>query len=72
MRWLPATFLAILLTAFSVSPDWITAQPQQPRETAPAAPSFGKDVRPLLTTYCIACHNTTKKKAGLDLEMLAT
>jgi hypothetical protein len=69
MRWLPATFLAVLLTAFSGSADGVAAQP---RETAPRAPSFGKDIRPLLTTYCFECHNAVKKKAGLDLEQLAT
>src|SRR5262245_14451446 len=72
MRWLPATFLAVLLTAFAVLPNWVAAQPQQPRETTPAAPSFAKDIRPLLTTYCLERHNTNKKKAGLDLEQLAT
>jgi hypothetical protein len=69
MRWLPATVLAVLLTAFSGSADWVAAQP---RELAPREPSFGKDVRPLLVTYCFECHNAVKKKAGLDLEQLAT
>src|SRR5438270_818249 len=72
MRWLPATVLAVLLTVVSVSPDWVAAQPKQPSETAPKAPSFSTDIRPLLTTYCFECHNTTKKKAGLDLDKLAT
>lgn len=72
MRWLPATLPAVLLTAFLVSPGWIAAQPRQPREIDLPAPSFDKDVRPLLTTYCVACHSTNKKKAGLDLEMFST
>src|SRR5262249_41118177 len=29
-------------------------------------------IRPLLKTYCFSCHNTTKRKAGLDLEKLDT
>lgn len=29
--------------------------------------SFTKDVKPLLETYCVSCHNTEKKKADLDL-----
>jgi hypothetical protein len=69
MRWLPATFLAVLLTAFSGPASWVAAQPG---EAAPGAPSFGKDIRPLLTTYCFECHNAVKKKAGLDLERLDT
>src|SRR5262249_40758077 len=72
MRCLPATFLAVLLAALLGSPAWIAAHPQQPPETAPPAPSFDTDVRPLLTTYCVACHSTNKKKAGLDLEGFAT
>jgi hypothetical protein len=72
MRWLPLTFLALLLTVWSISPDWVVAQPQEPREPAPQAPNFGNDIRPLLTTYCVRCHSTAKKKAGLDLERLTT
>jgi hypothetical protein len=72
MRWLPATFLAVLLAVLSVSPDWVAAQPKQPQDTAPKAPSFSNDIRPLLTTYCVECHSTAKKKAGLDLQKLTT
>jgi mono/diheme cytochrome c family protein len=72
MRWLPTTSLAVLLTAFSVFSGWAAAQPEQSRETVPQAPSFGKDIRPLLATYCFACHTATKKKAGLDLDQFAT
>jgi mono/diheme cytochrome c family protein len=70
MRWLPATVLAVLLTGFSVCPEWVAAQPKQPIETTAKPPSFSKDIRPLLTTYCVECHSATKKKAGLDLESL--
>jgi hypothetical protein len=72
MRWLPTTFQTILLTVFLVSPDWVAAKPQPPRKTAAPTPSFEKDVRPLLAAYCVACHSTNKKKAGLDLEIIAT
>jgi hypothetical protein len=30
-------------------------------------PSFERDVLPILTTHCLKCHGTEKKKAGLDL-----
>jgi hypothetical protein len=72
MRWLPATFLAVLLAVFAISPHWVAAQPKPLQETAPKPPSFSTDIRPLLTTYCVECHSTAKKKAGLDLEKLAT
>jgi hypothetical protein len=32
-----------------------------------AESSFIKDVKPLLDTYCVACHSAEKKKADLDL-----
>jgi hypothetical protein len=49
------------------APRHAEARPEEarPREDAPA---FVKDVRPLLKTYCFECHNSTKRKAGLDLE----
>jgi hypothetical protein len=71
MRWLPATVLAVLLTAFAYS-SRLAAQTPQPSAIAPQAPSFANDIRPLLATFCLACHNTNKKKAGLDLEHLDT
>ena len=30
--------------------------------------TFGKEVRPVLKTYCISCHNAQKKRGGLDLD----
>ena len=35
-------------------------------------PSYMKDVRPLLDTYCFACHNPEKKKGDLDLSAIAS
>jgi cytochrome c553 len=70
MRWLPTTLLAALLITFAVEANWVSARPQQRAQTTPAAPNFSKDIRPLITTYCVKCHNANKKKAGLDLEML--
>jgi mono/diheme cytochrome c family protein len=72
MRWPPATFLVVLLTAPLISSDRAAARHEPSRETAPQAPNFGTDIRPLLGTYCFACHTATKKKAGLDLDQFAT
>ncbi len=35
-------------------------------------PSFMKDVRPLLDTYCFTCHSPEKKKGDLDLSAIAS
>ena len=43
-----------------------------PDGKVPAGPDFITEVRPLLKTYCFECHNTTKRKAGLDLEEIDT
>src|SRR4051794_5061103 len=34
-------------------------------------PSFAKDVKPFLTTYCQNCHNGRKAKAGYSVESYA-
>ena len=36
--------------------------------TAPAAPTYAKNVRPLLDKYCYSCHGNGKKKADLALD----
>src|SRR5262245_18666700 len=73
MRWCPPTLLAGLLAAFIFPPRGADARRDlpPPREVA-AAPAFTRDVRPLLRTYCFEWHNTTKRKAGLDLEQVDT
>jgi len=74
MRWFSRTLLAGLLAAFSFFPQGTGAQQEKPKpnEAAPNEPIFTKDIRPLLKSYCFACHNTTKRKAGLDLEKFDT
>jgi hypothetical protein len=39
---------------------------------AEVAPLFAKRVRPLLATYCLACHSVKEKKGELDLERFAS
>jgi hypothetical protein len=74
MRWVPPALLAGLLAAFPFAPRWADARHEEPppREGAPAGPAFTTDVRPLLKTYCFECHNSTRRKAGLDLERIDT
>jgi hypothetical protein len=72
MRWPIAVLLAIVLTACLTSSRWLAAQPPPPSVVAPQGPSFGKEIRPLLTSFCFECHNASKKKAGLDLEQFAS
>jgi hypothetical protein len=73
MRRYPLALLTGLLAALLAAPRWADArrEPPPPREVAPA-PAYTRDVRPVLKTYCFECHNTTKRKAGLDLEQIDT
>jgi hypothetical protein len=74
MRWFSLTLVAGLLSGFSFPPQCLEAQQEkpQPREATPERPLFTKNIRPLLKAYCFECHNTTKRKAGLDLEKIDT
>lgn len=53
---------AIIATASAAAPITVA---EVKRETPV---DFAKDVYPLLKRSCLACHNTTKAKAGLNLE----
>lgn len=69
MRWFPLHLLAgISAITFAVLPS------QARQETAdgavPRPPGFSSDVRPLLKTYCVECHNPSKRRGGLDLEKI--
>jgi mono/diheme cytochrome c family protein len=73
MRWSPPALLANLLAASTCLALITTARPDDPPPPkSPSSPDFITDVRPLLKTYCFECHNTTKRKAGLDLEEIDT
>ena len=71
MRWFPPTaFLVIFLTLFFFLHH--SSAGQQPKADAKDSESnepisFAR-TQPLLKKYCFECHNTNKKKAGLDLE----
>jgi hypothetical protein len=74
MRWFPLIVLGGLLAALTFPPQATIAQQEktQLKEAPPEGPAFTKDIRPLLKSYCFECHNTTKRKAGLDLEKIET
>jgi hypothetical protein len=76
MRWLsPTTFLALIPTLFLAFHHQPGAAQQQQTDTKNSEvnePISLERIRPLLKTYCNECHNTTKKKAGLDLEKFDT
>jgi hypothetical protein len=60
-----------LLAGFFACLHYSNAGQQQPTsaiDAAPNAPVSYERMRPLLKTYCLECHNTTKQKAGLNLE----
>src|SRR5262249_23534374 len=74
MHSLAAVLLAGLVAVLPVAlPGPEPSQDEPPtRETAPKAPGFTGAVRPLLNSYCFSCHNTSKRKGGLDLEQIHT
>ncbi|MGL5096881.1 MAG: DUF1592 domain-containing protein, partial [Planctomycetia bacterium] len=55
-RWFAAVGSVLLLGATAVGAD-----------VAASKAAFEKDVKPLLETYCVGCHNPEKKEGGLDL-----
>jgi hypothetical protein len=74
MRRLPLTLLAGLLAAFCFSRPGAEARQEKSRQKEAAASEleFAQTIRPLLKTYCFACHNSNKRKAGLNLEKFET
>lgn len=66
MRWISGLTLAGLIAAVGNSfarTDILTNEPQP-------TPAYVKDIVPLLKTYCFECHNTGKRRGGLDLEQI--
>lgn len=66
MRWIAAMFLSCLIAAMSVPASRTIASTHEP----PGTPAYVKDIVPLLKTYCFECHNTGKRRGGLDLEQI--
>jgi hypothetical protein len=54
-----------VLAAFLVLASQRSARADDP-------PSFVKDIKPLLTKYCVQCHNSKQSKAGVNLESYET
>ena len=50
----------------SLATLWLTAMVAH--AATPGAPDFVRDIKPLLTQFCVPCHGE-KKKAGLDLRI---
>src|SRR5579871_2427392 len=67
MRWFSLLLLCGLLGVVTFSSRWIGAEQANPPVKDA---TFTKNIRPLLKSYCFECHNTTKAKAGLDLEKI--
>jgi hypothetical protein len=74
MRRLPLTLLAGLLAAYCCSQPGIEARQEKSQQKDAAAKELGftQTIRPLLKSYCFECHNTNKRKAGLNLEKIET
>jgi hypothetical protein len=68
MRWLSLPLQACLFAVLALGPLDSRAQDQKPAAT----PSFLEHIRPLLKSYCFECHNSNKRKGGLNLEKIET
>jgi hypothetical protein len=66
MRWIPAVILSCFIAGMGDSATRMDASPSEP----PANPAYSKDIVPLLKTFCFECHNTGKRRGGLDLEQI--
>jgi hypothetical protein len=55
----------IVLTAL-VLPGWVTAEEPDPR-----AVDYARDIKPVLSKHCYACHGALQHKAGLRLDTAA-
>src|SRR5579872_2046380 len=66
-RKLPGLIISIGLLAFACLQSAGQAHKKPP---APAPPSFAKDVKPLISKYCLQCHGGTEPAAGLNLAKL--
>src|SRR2546430_2153141 len=64
---MPMSRVAIWLAILLANPANAADSPERA-----ARVDFEKDVRPLLTKYCLECHSTEVKKGGLDLERFGT
>ena len=69
MRWFTLTFVAGVVV-ITLSAPKLKAEQEKSAEVAPESPVFTKDIRPLLKTYCVDCHNPTKRRGGLDLDKI--
>jgi hypothetical protein len=74
MRRLLLTLVALLLAAccFPQPGSEARQEKSQPKDAAAKGEGFIETIRPLLKTYCFECHNSNKRKAGLNLEKIET
>ena len=68
----PALLIGLLITWAALPRVTGAGQLDRPKGADSSGPDFVQDIRPLLKTYCFECHNSTKRKAGLDLEQIDT
>jgi hypothetical protein len=72
MRRFSPTFVVALLALIFFAHASSAGQEQSlaAKDAGPVEPISFERLRPLLKNYCFECHNTNKKKAGVDLEKL--
>jgi hypothetical protein len=61
--------IALVTVLPIVAAAWLTGSEQDvtPLKAAETTVSYKKDIQPILQNNCYNCHNSMKKKAGIDL-----
>ncbi len=74
MRYRPSVFAGIPTIATAVLSAVVAVRGDgEPRgERKPPAPSFSREIQPILAGHCLKCHGATTRKADLDLSSPAT
>lgn len=59
---------ALIAVVFGAPGACETARSEEPAKATDAAPDYARDVKPLLTRKCYACHGALKQSGGLRLD----
>src|SRR6516162_4082354 len=59
--------LPVLFAVALISPAAVRARGGASDDRDRAAPSFSRDIQPILAAHCLKCHDPVKRKGDLDL-----
>ena len=74
MRFRPSFPVAIPAIATAIFSAFVLARAdgEERGDRNAAAPSFSREIQPILAGHCLKCHGSTTRKADLDLSSPAT